>query len=184
MRQQASGSRNVNEQQPDDRLLTSALRVVAAEDRAHGAAAAVEARLLAEVRSVARGSRIRARMLMVAAAAMLFLAIALPLWQATGRQAPLTDPGHQAGGLEINGRELATEFFPLTYSSVPASGAQVVRMQVPRSALTRFGVASFVVADDRSATVVAEVVVGNDGLARAVRFVRAARNDELQEQKQ
>jgi hypothetical protein len=174
----------VNERQPDDRLLTSALRAIAAEDREHGASAAVEARVLAEIRAIARGSRIRTRMLMVAAAAMLFLAIALPLWQASGRQAPITDPGGAAGRREAEARELATEFFPLTYSSVPASGGQVVRMQVPRAALSRFGVASFVVADDRSTTVLAEVVVGNDGLARAVRFVRAARSDELQEQKQ
>jgi len=64
------------------------------------------------------------------------------------------------------------------------SGGLVVRMQVPRAALARFGVAAFVVADDRSSTVLAEVVVGNDGLARAVRFVRAAGISELQEQKQ
>ena len=61
---------------------------------------------------------------------------------------------------------------------------QIVRMQVPRAALERFGVASFETASDDTLTVTAEVVVGNDGLARAVRFVRAAGAGERQEQKQ
>jgi hypothetical protein len=85
---------------------------------------------------------------------------------------------------ETNTREVTTDFFPLTYSSVPAPGGQLVRMQVPRTALATFGVASFGVPGDRSATVMAEVVVGNDGLARAVRFVRAVGINEQQEQKQ
>ena len=174
----------MDELRPDGESLTSALRAVAAEDRSRGVSAAVEARLLAEVRSIARVRRIRRRALMVAAAAMLFVAIALPQWQSSSRPAVASDPDRAVGGINSDTRELATAFFPLTYSSVPVSGGQVVRMQVPRAALARFGVTSFGVADDRSSTVLAEVVVGNDGLARAVRFIRAAGISELQEQKQ
>ena len=65
-----------------------------------------------------------------------------------------------------------TEFFPLTYSNVPARGGYVVRMQVPRSALASFGATSFTAADNGSPNVLADVVIGNDGLARAVRFVQ------------
>jgi hypothetical protein len=173
----------MNESRPGDESLTSALRAVAADDQALGASPAVEARLLAEVRSVSRGRRTRTRVVVLAAAAVLFMAIALPFWQPSSREAVVADPDRVTGGIEAGTGEVATDFFPLTYSTVPASGGQVVRMQVPRAALARFGVASFVVAEDRSATVLAEVIVGNDGLARAVRFVRVAGINELQEQK-
>jgi hypothetical protein len=173
----------MSELQADDRPLTSALRAVAAADRTRRASAAVEARLLAEVMSIARVRRVRRRALIGVAAALLLFAIALPSWKPASRQALTSEPDRVVGGLDGYERELTTEFFPLTYSSVPASGERVVRMQVPRTALARFGVTSFVVADDRSSTVVAEVIVGDDGLARAVRFVHVAGLDE-QEQKQ
>jgi hypothetical protein len=55
-------------------------------------------------------------------------------------------------------------------------------MQVPRTALTSFGVIGFGGADDRSPTVAADVLVGGDGLARAVRFVHMVRETQRQEQ--
>jgi hypothetical protein len=68
------------------------------------------------------------------------------------------------------GRTTATGFFPLFYASVPASSTQVIRMEVPRAALAQFGLDS---ADANvNGTVLADVLVGDDGLARAVRFVR------------
>jgi hypothetical protein len=74
-------------------------------------------------------------------------------------------------------REEATEFFPLPYSSVPAPGGYMVRMQVPRTALTTFGVQGFGNPEDPTATITADVLVGGDGLARAVRFVRTVRGN-------
>jgi len=179
----------VDELQPGDRPLTSALRAVAAEDRSRGASAAVEARLLAEVRSIAHARRIRTGVGLLAAAAVWFIAMAVPAWRASNHEAAIheatsVESNRATGIAETNTREVTTDFFPLTYSSVPAPGGQLVRMQVPRTALARFGVTSFVVAGDRSSTVLAEVVVGNDGLARAVRFVRVAGISEQQEQKQ
>ena len=72
-------------------------------------------------------------------------------------------------------REVTTEFLPLLYSSVPASHVQMVRLAVPRAALASFGLAPLEALDRASTgTVLADVLVGDDGLARAVRFVRPA----------
>jgi hypothetical protein len=119
----------------------------------------------------------RMRMLQLAAAAILFIAIALPAWYAA-RRPPTAARDDSAVAVQIPVREEATEFFPLAYSNVPAPGGYVVRMQVPRATLDSFGVAGFASADDRSATVAADVFVGGDGLARAVRFVREARESQ------
>lgn len=67
--------------------------------------------------------------------------------------------------------EIATEFFPLTYDSdlTQLEGGHVVRVLMPHSALATFGLPMNVERD--SEPVKADVVVGNDGLARAIRFV-------------
>jgi hypothetical protein len=77
-------------------------------------------------------------------------------------------------------RELVTEFFPLRYSNVPARGGYVVRMQVPRTALASFG-ATAPAGVSNDPNILADVVVGDDGLARAVRFVQVI-HDEQEEQ--
>ncbi|HEV2834077.1 MAG TPA: hypothetical protein VGW58_02105 [Pyrinomonadaceae bacterium] len=68
--------------------------------------------------------------------------------------------------------EIATDFMPLGDMS-PASlqdGGQIVRVKLRRSALIRFG---FPVNMDRyNENVKADVLVGVDGLARAIRFVQ------------
>ena len=163
--------------------LSSALRAVAADDEGRGTSPAVEARLLAELRAMARARRRRTYVVAVAAAAVLFIAVALPVWQASTRPSALTNVVAVNGAATDDpAREVTTAFFPLEYSTVPAFGSHVVRLQVPRAALARFEVASFDRANDGSSTVLADVVVGNDGLARAVRFVRLAGSDESQEQ--
>ena len=65
-----------------------------------------------------------------------------------------------------------SEFFPLAYSTVPITHARIVRMEVPRTAPELFGVDPAGLVNAPRGTVVADVVVGEDGLARAVRFVR------------
>lgn len=67
--------------------------------------------------------------------------------------------------------EVATEFFSLTYDSdlTQLEGGHVVRVLLPHSALATFGLPMNVERD--SEPVKADVVVGNDGLARAIRFV-------------
>ncbi|MBI3652455.1 MAG: hypothetical protein HY231_15650 [Acidobacteria bacterium] len=68
--------------------------------------------------------------------------------------------------------EIATPFLSLTqgYTLPMAEGGQLVRVELPRSALLSFGLP--VNAARLNEPVKADVVVGNDGIARAIRFVR------------
>jgi hypothetical protein len=70
-------------------------------------------------------------------------------------------------------REMVTAFFSLRYSSVPMNGGRLLRLQLPREALTAFGLEQNPTRDGSSSQgILADVIVGDDGLARAVRFVR------------
>ena len=155
----------------DSNRLAAGLRAVAEDDERLGTSNAVGLRLMAEVQAIANARRRRAMVLSLGAAATLLLAISIPAWRSL--QAPSTAPAADA---PVVTRELVTEFFPLTYSNVPTRGGYVVRMQVPREALASFGAATFA-SDHRSPNLLADVVVGDDGLARAVRFVRVVNND-------
>jgi len=159
----------------DDRRLKEALRAVAAEDEMRSASPDVRERLLQEVHAIARPRWNRMRLLQLAAAAILFIAIALPAWY-SGRRSSVATPDDAGAPVQSVVREEATDFFPLAYSTVPAPGGYVVRMQVPRATLDSFGVTAFASSDDGSETVAADVIVGGDGLARAVRFVREVRD--------
>jgi hypothetical protein len=68
--------------------------------------------------------------------------------------------------------EIATDFFPLMNreSLAEMDSGQVVRVELPRSALMSFGLPMDM--DRAGERIKADVVVGNDGLARAIRFVR------------
>ena len=68
--------------------------------------------------------------------------------------------------------EIATEFIPLVHGEAmtPSDGGQIVRVEMPRSALVSFGLPMNM--ERGGGRVKADVVVGNDGLARAIRFVR------------
>jgi hypothetical protein len=160
-------------EQGREQALDAAFRAVAEEDAGIGASPAVEARLLAEVRSIAaRRRRIRVAALGIAAA--LLLALAVPAWRMTGSDTISVGVSRPPVAAPI-AREVTTEFLPLLYSSVPASHVQMVRLAVPRAALASFGLSPLETIDRASAdTVLADVLVGDDGLARAVRFVRPA----------
>lgn len=76
-----------------------------------------------------------------------------------------------------NDSEYATDFFPLSYSDdqKPVESGEVIRVQMvrvrmPRPALIAFGLPVNIEHDD--APVKADLLVGEDGLARAIRFVR------------
>lgn len=69
-------------------------------------------------------------------------------------------------------REIATDFMPLGYLN-PATlqdGGQIVRVELPRSALVNFGLP--VNMDRYNEKVKADVLLGVDGLAHAIRFVQ------------
>jgi hypothetical protein len=68
--------------------------------------------------------------------------------------------------------EIVTDFLPLTYggSLTQMDDGQVVRVELPRSALQSFGLP--VNAERAGERVKADVLLGHDGVARAIRFVR------------
>jgi hypothetical protein len=67
-------------------------------------------------------------------------------------------------------REIATGFIPLMVDPDPPDRGRLVRVRLPRSALTVFGLP---VNEERSEDrIQADVFVGEDGMARAIRFVR------------
>lgn len=111
----------------------------------------------------------------LALAATLLVAIAVPLCVISrggvGRRgAPMA--GYSVAGSGES--EVTTAFLPLPYSAVPTRDPQIVRIEVPRAALAAFGLLPAEDQTPRSQDVVlADVIVGEDGLARAVRFVRA-----------
>ena len=69
-------------------------------------------------------------------------------------------------------KEIATDFIPLSYMSATSlqEGGQIVRVQLPRSALAKFGLP--VNMDRYNEKVKADVLYGVDGMARAIRFVQ------------
>ncbi len=69
-------------------------------------------------------------------------------------------------------KEITTAFVPLGYGSALdlQDGGQMVRVELPRSALARFGLPMNMNRADEK--IKADVLVGADGLARAIRFVQ------------
>ncbi|HQR39552.1 MAG TPA: hypothetical protein PLF26_14270 [Blastocatellia bacterium] len=68
--------------------------------------------------------------------------------------------------------ETVTDYIPLTYldDATAMESGQVVRIDVPRSSLAAFGLP---VSQDRlDERVKADIIIGDDGLARAIRFVQ------------
>lgn len=172
--------------------LTVALRAIASED-ASRVAGTLDARLLAALRSrhsasaastqhSAHGTRHLRQPWSIAAglgiAATLVAGLSGALWSVRSGPPP-TAPSAGAFPSASPRGEIATAFLPLTYSALPYTDAQIVRMEVPRTALKNFGLAPADLPADTSAVspniVLADVLVGEDGLARAVRFVRAER---------
>ncbi len=81
--------------------------------------------------------------------------------------APITKQSKPSGNSEI-----ATDFMPLTYGGAAnlADGGRMVRVELPRSAMASFGLP--VNMDRANERVKADVLLGVDGLAHAIRFVR------------
>ncbi|MCM3872597.1 MAG: hypothetical protein ND895_18095 [Pyrinomonadaceae bacterium] len=80
--------------------------------------------------------------------------------------------GTRTSDVEADESEVTTQFLPFSYVS-PASlqdGGQLVRVELPRSAMVRFGLP--VNMERYGEKVKADVLVSADGLARAIRFVQ------------
>lgn len=78
-------------------------------------------------------------------------------------KASTTNPGNT---------EMATDFIPVTYGGAAnlADGGRMVRVELPRLAMASFGLP--VDMDRANEKVKADVLMGVDGLAHAIRFVR------------
>jgi len=63
-----------------------------------------------------------------------------------------------------------TEFIPIVYDPEPIERGQIVRIRLPLAALASFGLP--VNEEHAGDAIRADVVLGEDGLARAVRFVK------------
>src|SRR5262245_58461344 len=167
MRQPTQGGNDVKRAERSQSLDT-ALRAMAEDEAQLGASLGIETRLLAEVRNIAVSRRRRMAMVVCAAAAV----VLFTLWIGPRRFLPSRSSDAPVA-------EVTTDFMPLAYSSVPSTNVQVVRVAVPRAALVSFGLTPPEPWERASAdTVLADVLVGDDGLARAVRFVRPAADQE------
>jgi hypothetical protein len=158
-------------QEDQERMLSVWLRQVADDDAAGGASPVVRARLIEEMRTLRRARRV-ALVKMYSLAAGLVVATAMPVWQLTTRSAFDVPP---QPGISANEPEVTTAFFPLEFGTVPVTHGSIVRVAVSPSAVAALGVEPIDSSGYQSDVVLADVLVGEDGLARAVRFVRSAR---------
>jgi len=83
------------------------------------------------------------------------------------RQSEPTDQSHKSS----RESEIATDFMPMGGSDLtPIDSGSLVRVELPRSALESFGLPMNM--ERAGERIKADVLVGSDGLARAIRFVR------------
>lgn len=147
--------------------LDRALRALDEDDAALGASRDVAESLRAEVRTIRRVRR--RRQYLVGSSVLAVLVCVGFLLRPRTPPAPTPETSAPTAARV----EVTTAFFPLTYGDVPLTDAQIVRLEVPRTALAAFGLDPFDGMDQRRpSTVLADVLVGEDGLARAVRFVK------------
>ena len=162
----------MNDHRHDDAALTRALSALADAEATLSASPQVEARLRAEARAMASAHRRRVYTTAGAlVAAAIVAAIAIPEWRPAIFRPAVVKPSHPAESSGVRAAaEETTDFFPLEYSNVPITNGETVRLELPRTVLTSFGLES----GTASGTVLADIIVGQDGLARAVRFVQPA----------
>lgn len=82
---------------------------------------------------------------------------------------PMPKAAPKARPIKRQPREIVTQFFPLLDAAPPFEHGELLRVTVPASTMRRVGLP---VNEDRlSERVYADVLVGQEGLARAIRFV-------------
>jgi hypothetical protein len=170
--------------------IPNALRALAEHDRGREAPGEVETRLLAAFsRKRASGMRARRRLTTVALATLAVAAsVALffvrpqehreqvaptPVKQqpviVAAEPAPERKPLPKVRPLRRQPSEVVTEFFPLLDVSLPFESGELLRVTVPASTMRRVGLP---VNEERLGDrIYADVLVGQEGLARAIRFV-------------
>ena len=159
----------------DERRLAAAFAALRAEPAPEPDAA----RLAALRRALRERPHERARpgesRWLAAAAALLVLATAVTLQRAArvspAPSAPRPDAVEAASAAPPS-VEITTEFFPLTQwtEDLEIQGARVVRVELPRT--TRLAAGFPMNAERADEPIQADVLVGYDGVARALRFVQ------------
>jgi hypothetical protein len=169
-----------------------ALEALKEQDREREAPGEVETRLLAAFRQNRSKTRARKKArtvalatLAVAAALTLFFArpqerpqqvVPAPIRQqpvaVAETPAPVPTPVRPARPKRQEPREIVTEFFPLLDVAPPFERGQLLRVTVPASTMREVGLP--VNEDHLTDRVYADVLVGQEGLARAIRFVSYA----------
>ncbi|QQS45643.1 MAG: hypothetical protein IPM66_17150 [Acidobacteriota bacterium] len=90
-----------------------------------------------------------------------------PAVKAGHSRRPMREPDSR-----LTGREITTDFIPLSYGAeyIPIESGQIIRVKLPRSSLISFGLPMSQERVDEQ--VKADILVSNDGLAHAIRFVQ------------
>ncbi len=174
----------------DERALTHQLRVVASTAKSISASENVEARLLAAfaAQSLVRAQPIRlaseTRYWLAAIAAVLLMVCGLfvtRFWHVRPSQSARSSIRHRKErellsaasfrSPKLLNTEITTDFFPVTYDGAANldAGGQIVRVELPRTTMANFGLpVNMERADEK---IKADVLLGVDGLAHAIRFV-------------
>jgi len=166
-------------------FLAAALRALAEQDAGRQAPEAVEARLVQAFRR-RRARRklapIALATLAAAAAITLFFAriqpqpkqiapvpVTQPPVAVAAAPVPIPKATPKARRVKRQPREVVTQFFPLLDVAPPFERGELLRVTVPASTMRKVGLP---VREERLADpVYADVLVGQEGLARAIRFV-------------
>jgi len=154
----------------NDRELLEGLRSLAADGQ-QGAPLRVEERLLAEFQ---RRTRVRRAAFWSSGIAAIAATLTVMMFLGSKQHAPvIAQTGMEANMIEVPGSqgETAMSFYPLPEASElpPVENATIVRVALPVSSLRSIG---FQVSDEgANEPVEADVLLGQDGLARGVRFV-------------
>jgi len=169
--------------------IPAALRALADHDRGREAPEEVETRLLAAFRQK-KSSKTRGRRLKTVALATLAVAAGITLFfgrtQPQAKQAapvpvrqqpmamaaapvPMPKVTPKTRPVKRQPHEILTQFFPLLDVAPPFERGELLRVTVPASAMRTVGLP--VNEDHLTDRVYADVLVGQEGLARAIRFV-------------
>ena len=171
----------------EDRVL-QALRALAESDGEREAPPAVEGRLLREFHTRRANHKWRwAGIAAIAAGAVLAVSLSTnhvakpvvsvlpPVIPVPRPAAPVVEAAAPAARTVVRkmarpqAREVVTEFFPLIDSAPPFERGQMLRVQLPAAAMRTVGLP--VREDHLADPIQADVLVGEEGMPRAIRFV-------------
>ena len=157
-----------------EELVAESLRALRRADAGVKTGAEAEVRALLAFRRQRRRQRSqKIAIWSMMAAAVAILAVSLWPWRQASdpgkNPASFATPAEASLQIPVRPGEIATQFYPLMDSPPPFQRGLLVRMTLPASTMRAVGLP---VGDEHlSDPVQAEVLVGQDDLARAVRFV-------------